>query len=200
MTPLPPIETARLILRPFRDADLAPFARLNGDAELMRHFPRPLTPAETEALVARIEATRARNGFCFEAVEEKATGAFLGMVGLNAPEFEAHFMPCVEIGWRLLPEALGKGYATEAARARLTTAFAPAPQGLDRAEVVAFAVTANAPSRAVMARLGMTRDPADDFDHPALPLGSPLRRMVLYRIRRTPPAPAPGGQPFGGPR
>ncbi len=198
MTPLPPVETERLILRPFREADLAPFAALNADPRLMRHFPSPLTRQETEALVERIEATRARNGFCFEAVEEKATGAFLGMVGLHAPEFEAPFTPCVEIGWRLLHAAQGRGYATEAARARLAAAFSP--QGLDREEVVAFTTVANAPSRAVMARLGMTRDPADDFDHPALPLGSPLRRMVLYRIRRAPPAPAHGDRQFGGPR
>ena len=174
MTPLPAIETERLILRPFREADLAPFAALNADAEIMRHFPRPLTAEETEALVARIETARAANGFAFEAVEEKATGAFLGMVGLNAPEFEAPFMPCVELGWRLVRAAWGRGYATEAARAR-----------------------------AVMERLGMTRDPEDDFDHPALPLGSPLRRMALYRIRRArsaSPAPEAGGSRFGGPR
>ncbi|WP_339947421.1 GNAT family N-acetyltransferase [uncultured Albimonas sp.] len=204
MTPLPAIETERLILRPFREADLAPFAALNADAEIMRHFPRPLTAEETEALVARIETARAANGFAFEAVEEKATGAFLGMVGLNAPEFEAPFMPCVELGWRLVRAAWGRGYATEAARARLATAFAPAAEGgLDRDQLVAFAPLGNAPSRAVMERLGMTRDPEDDFDHPALPLGSPLRRMALYRIRRArsaSPAPEAGGSRFGGPR
>ncbi|MDF2235558.1 GNAT family N-acetyltransferase [Albimonas sp. CAU 1670] len=185
MTPLPPIETERLILRPFRQSDLAPFAALNGDPEIMRHFPRTLSRDETAALIERIEATRARDGVCFEAVEEKATGELVGMVGLNAPDFEAHFTPCMEIGWRLARSAWGKGYATEAARARLATAFAPAAEGgLDLDEVVAFTAQDNAPSRAVMARLGMTRDPADDFDHPALALGSPLRRMVLYRIRR----------------
>jgi RimJ/RimL family protein N-acetyltransferase len=102
------------------------------------------------------------------------------MVGLSVPRFEAPFTPCVEIGWRLARAHWGRGYATEAARAALGHAFGPLGLG----EVVAFTVPANVPSRAVMTRLGMTRTPADDFDHPLLPEGHPLRRHVLYRIAR----------------
>ena len=110
--------------------------------------------------------------------EERASGAFVGVAGLAPVRFEAHFTPAVEIGWRLARAAWGRGYATEAARA--TVAFAFDELGLE--EVVALAVPANARSRAVMDRLGMTHDPADDFDLPELPADSPLRRHVLYRL------------------
>ena len=103
---------------------------------------------------------------------------FVGFVGLAEPSFEAHFAPAIEIGWRLAREAWGRGYATEAARA--AAAFASATLGLD--ELVSFTAAGNARSRSVMRRLGMTHDPADDFDHPALPQGHDLRRHVLYRL------------------
>ena len=179
-------QTRRLILRPFQDRDRAPFAALNGDPEVMRWFPAPLDRAASDALIDRIEATRAAIGICFEALEDKETGAFLGMCGLHRTAFETPFTPCVEIGWRLVPAAWGRGYVTEAATAQLARAFSP--DGLALPEVVAFTVTGNARSRAVMERLGMTRDPAEDFDHPNLPLGSPLRRHVLYRARNSPEA------------
>jgi ribosomal-protein-alanine N-acetyltransferase len=99
---------------------------------------------------------------------------------LAPPRFEAAFTPAVEVGWRLAVEAWGHGYATEAARAAL--AFGFEERGLD--EIVSFTTPANVRSRAVMERIGMTRDPADDFDHPNLPPESPLRRHVLYRLSR----------------
>jgi ribosomal-protein-alanine N-acetyltransferase len=105
---------------------------------------------------------------------------FIGFVGLAVPVFQLHFTPCVEIGWRLAAEHWGRGYATEAARAALDFAFGP----LNLSEVVSFTVPAHARSRAVMERLGMRRSPADDFDHPALSEGHPLRRHVLYRMSR----------------
>jgi RimJ/RimL family protein N-acetyltransferase len=108
---------------------------------------------------------------------------FIGFAGLAVPRFTAAFTPCVEIGWRLAVEHWGKGYATEAARLALAYGFETA--GL--AEIVSFTTVANLRSRAVMERLGMHRDPADDFDHPSLPDGHPLRRHVLYRIGSTPP-------------
>ena len=110
----------------------------------------------------------------------KGDGAFAGVTGLAVPRFEAPFTPCVEIGWRLAPAHWGQGYATEAARAALAFGFKTA--GLE--EIVSFTVPANLPSRSVMERLGMTRRPEDDFDHPALPSGHELRRHVLYRLRR----------------
>ena len=119
------------------------------------------------------------DGYGHWAVEVRDAGEFIGFVGLAQPSFEAAFTPCTEIGWRLARSAWGRGYATEAARATLNVAFGPV--GLD--EVLSWTFEGNLPSRAVMERLGMTRDPADDFDHPRLPEGERLRRHVLYRIR-----------------
>jgi RimJ/RimL family protein N-acetyltransferase len=146
----PTLATERLILRPWQESDLAPFAALNADARVMEYMPARL----------------------------------IGFVGLMVPSFQAHFTPCVEIGWRLAVAHWGQGFATEAARAALAFGFATAGLG----EIVSFTTAGNARSRAVMERLGMTRDPADDFDHPNLPPelpgGHALRRHVLYRLSR----------------
>jgi RimJ/RimL family protein N-acetyltransferase len=172
------LTTPRLILRPWRDSDLEPFAALNADPRVMEHLPGPLSRADSNAMAARIRELGAQRGYGFWAVEVTGIADFIGFVGLHAPTFEAHFMPCVEIGWRLAAAHWGKGYATEAAGAALDHAFGP----LGLKEVVAFTVPANQRSRRVMERLGMTRNPADDFDHPTLPAGHPLHRHVLYRI------------------
>jgi ribosomal-protein-alanine N-acetyltransferase len=152
---------------------------MNADPEVMEFFPAPLSRAESDDLVDRIEAGFERDGFGLWALEPRG-GGFIGFTGLARPEFEAHFTPAVEVGWRLARHAWGHGYATEAARAALGFAFGPA--ALE--EVVSFTSVGNARSRAVMERLGMTRDPAEDFDHPGIPIGDPLRRHVLYRLRR----------------
>ena len=164
----------------WREGDLAAFAALNGDPEVMEHFAKPLDRAESDALVARIQAHFERHGFGFWAVEAPGEADLIGMVGLAIPPFTTHFTPCVEIGWRLAREHWGKGYATEAARAALRFGF----ETLGLEEIVAFTVPNNARSRAVMERLGMSRSAEDDFDHPSLPEGHPLRRHVLYRIGR----------------
>lgn len=177
---IPCIDTDRLVLRSFRGVDREPFAAMNADPQVMAHFPRTLTPEESDAFIDRATERWATDGFGLWAVERRADGRFLGFTGLAAPTFEAHFTPCVEIGWRLAVETWGHGYATEAARAGLRFAFGQV--GLH--EVVSFTVPANVRSRAVMERLGMTRDPADDFDHPRLPDGHPLRGHVLYRLSR----------------
>lgn len=174
------IVTQRLALRRWRDSDLPAFAALNADPQVMAHFLKPLTRAESDAMVERIRDHFDRRGFGLWAVEAPDVAGFIGAVGLLAPTFEAHFTPCVEIGWRLAREHWGKGYATEAATAVLDHAFRHL--GLD--EIVAFTVPANRRSRRVMERIGMTRDPRDDFDHPLVPAGHPLRRHVLYRRRR----------------
>lgn len=186
---VPELETARLRLRRWRDEDRAPFAALNADPAVMEHFPRPLTRRESDQLVERIEAGFAANGFGLWALELRATGRFVGFAGLGVPAFDAHFTPAVEVGWRLARTAWGSGYATEAGRAALAYGFEQA----ELEEVVAFTSVGNERSRAVMRRLGMSHDPAEDFDHPGLPAGHPLRRHVLYRVEGADmPTPAPG--------
>lgn len=177
--PVAEVRTERLLLRQWRPADREPFARLNGDPETMRYFPAPLDRAQSDALADRCAAAIAQQGWGWWAVEVVGGPEFIGFVGLNAPTFDAHFTPCVEVGWRLLRESWGNGYATEAARAAVAYGFGQL--GLD--EIVSFTTVANGRSRRVMERLGMTHDPADDFDHPALESG-PLRRHVLYRLSR----------------
>lgn len=169
------IETARLVLRAWRDDDREAFAAMNADAEVMQHLPGVLTPAESDALFERMGQT---NIF---AAETKHDGAMIGFIGLSKPRFEAHFTPCIEIAWRLVVRAWGNGYATEGARASLAFGF----DTLDLDEIVSFTVPANVRSIRVMERLGMTRSPHDDFDHPRLPEGHPLRRHVLYRLGRS---------------
>ncbi|WBQ06640.1 GNAT family N-acetyltransferase [Kribbella sp. CA-293567] len=174
------LTTERLLLRPLKDSDRAPCTALNADPAVMEHFPAPLTPAESDAMIERISAMIAERGFGFWAAELRETGQFLGFVGLSVPTFEAPFLPGVEVGWRLAKAAWGKGYATEGARAALAHAFGPL--GLD--EVLSFTATTNKPSQRVMERIGMTHDEAGDFDHPRLPDGHRLQRHVLYRITR----------------
>jgi RimJ/RimL family protein N-acetyltransferase len=117
------ISTPRLLLRPWRDADLAPFAALNADARVMEHFPAPLGRAESDAAAARIRSHLDAHGFGLWAVEVIGQTPFVGYTGLSRPRFDAHFTPCVEIGRRLAATHWGHGYATEAARAVLRVAF-----------------------------------------------------------------------------
>jgi RimJ/RimL family protein N-acetyltransferase len=171
------LTTERLRLRQWRDDDRAPFAALNADPEVMRYFSRRLTREESAGLAAYIWGVIDRQGWGLWAVEVQGGAPFIGFVGLNAPGFEAHFTPAIEVGWRLHRDHWGHGYATEAALAALTFAF----EELNLPEVVSFTTVGNERSRRVMERLGMSRDPSDDFDHPSVPDG-PLRRHVLYRI------------------
>jgi ribosomal-protein-alanine N-acetyltransferase len=176
----PSLRTERLVLRPWRPSDRAPFAEIGADPRVMRHLGPLLTRAQSDALVDRIEAHFAEHGFGLWALELPGVAAFAGFVGLSNARFAAPFTPCVELGWRLAAAHWGRGYATEAARAA-------AQFGFDRVglrEIVAFTTVANRASRAVMERLGMTRDPRDDFEHPALAPGDPLRPHVLYRLAR----------------
>ena len=178
--PAAEIQTSRLLLRPWRVEDLVPFAALNADPRVMTHFPGALDRAASDALAADIQADLEANGFGLWAVEVPGIAPFIGFVGATEPDFDAPFMPAVEIGWRLACDRWGQGYATEAARAVVAHAFGQLGLG----ELLSFTVPANRRSRAVMERLGMTRSAADDFDHPKLPVGHPLRRHVLYRLRR----------------
>lgn len=174
------IRTSRLLLRRWIAEDREPFAALNADPRVMEHFPAALSREESDATAARIDAHFEEHGFTFWALEVPGVAAFAGFVGLVVPRFQAHFTPCVEIGWRLAAEHWGRGYATEAARAALTFGFESAAL----AEIVALTVPDNRRSIRVMEKIGMTRNPADDFDYPGMPEGHPLRRHVLYRIAR----------------
>jgi RimJ/RimL family protein N-acetyltransferase len=174
------LQTDRLRLRRWLPADRVPFAALNADPRVMEHFPAVLSREASDALATRIEAHFDRHGFGLWALEIPTVASFAGFVGLAVPGFEAHFTPCVEVGWRLASAYWGRGYATEGARAALTFGF----RSLALREIVSFTVPGNVRSRQVMERIGMARHPADDFDHPALPEGHRLRGHVLYRISR----------------
>lgn len=171
------LDTARLRLRPWQPGDWPAFAALTADAEVMRHFPAPLERAQSDALADEINRRIARQGWGFWAAEHRDTRQFIGFVGLNIPSDTLPFAPCVEIGWRLARPWWGQGLACEGARAALDFAFTQ----LQLPEVVAFTAVDNLRSQALMQRLGMQRDPAT-FEHPALPVGHPLRTHVLYRL------------------
>lgn len=179
------LQTDRLQLRHWKPDDLPLFARINAGPQVMEFFPALLSEGESNAFAERIQKRMAEQGFGLWAVEVQATAGFIGFVGLSIPGFEAHFTPCVEIGWRLSRDHWGKGYATEAARAVLRLGS----EQLGLTGIVSFTAKGNHRSRAVMERLGMTHDPDDDFDHPNLPQDHPLRRHVLYRCasRQTSP-------------
>ena len=174
------LRTPRLILREWREEDREPFAALNADPDVMRYFPAVLSREQSDDTVNRIQAIFRKHGFGFYAAELIESGAFIGFIGMSVPSFEAPFMPCVEIGWRLAREYWNRGLATEGAAAVVEHAFGAC--GL--AEVVAFTTRTNLPSRRVMEKLGMTYDPRDDFEHPGLEAGHPLRPHVLYRLSR----------------
>ncbi len=180
MSDAPELATPRLRLRAWAERDLAPFAALNADPRVMEFFPAPLSAAESDALVGHVREHFARHGYGFWAVQAPGVADFIGFVGLAVPTFQARFTPCVEIAWRLAYDYWGRGYSSEAAVAVVDFAFA----SLRLDEIVSFTVPDNLRSRRVMGRLGMRRSPEDDFEHPALPEGHPLRAHVLYRLSR----------------
>ena len=173
------LRTARLVLRQWRDADRAPFAAMNADAGTMRFFPRPYSADESDRFVDANARSLAERGWGNWAVEVAESGAFAGFVGLSEP---AAWHPCageIEIGWRLAAPHRGRGHATEAARRVLEVGFGTL--GLDR--IVSYTAVPNAPSVAVMRKLGMVDD-GRGFDHPRIEPGSELRPHVVYRLSR----------------
>ncbi|KTT25930.1 GNAT family N-acetyltransferase [Pseudacidovorax intermedius] len=175
------LQGPRVRLRPWRPADLAPFAAMSADAQTMAYFLSTLDTAASEAMVQRCQALIETQGWGLWAMELASPGAdgpFIGLCGLHRPAWSLPFAPCIEISWRLARPWWGRGLAREAAGLALAVGFGPL--ALD--EIVAFTTAANQRSRALMVRLGMRHDPDDDFDHPALPDGHPLQRHVLYRL------------------
>ncbi|WP_135553899.1 GNAT family N-acetyltransferase [Paenibacillus cymbidii] len=172
------IETARLRLRDWKEADLAPFCRMNADEEVMRFMLKPLSTEETTAFYLSIRAEHHECGYGRYAVEEKESGAWIGFIGFRRVTFEAEFAPCIEIGWRLQQAAWGQGYATEGAKACLRHGFGQ----LGFSEVHSFTATVNLPSQNVMNKIGLQR--VGLFDHPKVEPGHPLREHVLYRADR----------------
>ncbi len=177
------VRTERLLLRRWRDEDRRPFAALNADPEVMEYLPGTLSMAQSDALIRRIEVGFQAHGYGLWAVELPGEAPFIGFVGLARVDFDVFFAPTVEVGWRLARPFWGRGFASEAARAALAFGF----EQCGLAEAVSFTAEGNARSRAVMERLGMRRDPGEDFDHPLLAEDDPLRRHVLYRADRAGP-------------
>ncbi|HET6152587.1 MAG TPA: GNAT family N-acetyltransferase [Marmoricola sp.] len=176
----PQVATDRLVLRQWRDEDLFPFVAMNSDTQVMRYFPSTLPAEQSAEMIGRQQALLSNGEPGLFAAEVWATGEFIGFIGLAVPRFSAHFTPCVEIGWRLAKSAWGHGYATEGATAMLEYGF----RTFDLPEIVSFTSAINERSIAVMERIGLQHNPADDFDHPAMAEGDRLRRHVLYRRKR----------------
>jgi RimJ/RimL family protein N-acetyltransferase len=174
------LRTPRLLLREWRDEDIDPFEALLAVPDVTAMLPPLPDRAACAAWIARMRAHHDTHGFAYWAVELPGEASLVGAIGLSRVNFRDAFGEAVEIGWRLARSYWGKGYATEAARAAMDDGF----YRLDIPEIVAFTVPSNERSRAVMERLGMSRDPSDDFDFYRFEEGHPLRRHVLYRLRR----------------
>lgn len=174
------LKTERLILRPWKETDLAPFAKLNGDPKVMEFFPSVMTTEESNKFVENISDSFNKDGWGFWAAALIETDECIGMIGLRDVFFKVPFTPAVEIGWRLAYEHWGKGYAAEGALAALEFGF----QTLNLDEIVSFTAVQNQRSQRVMEKIGMSRSPKDDFDHPKLASGHWLSRHVLYRMDR----------------
>jgi RimJ/RimL family protein N-acetyltransferase len=175
------IRTERIALRRWREEDREPFARLNADPRAMEFQPSVLSREQSDRFVDYIETQFLENGFTLYATELQQQQRFIGFIGIHLPRFEAAFTPCVEIGWRLAPDVWGQGLATEGGLAVVRHSF----EVLDLDELVSFTARINTKSQRVMQKIGMSRDPAEDFDHPKLPVGHPLRHHVLYRLRKS---------------
>jgi RimJ/RimL family protein N-acetyltransferase len=173
------LSTPRLLLRRWRADDREALYGINSDPRVMLFFPACLTPAESNAVIDRMEEHFVQHGFGLWAAELRETGELAGFIGLAVPSFTAHFTPCVEIGWRLAERFWGQGLATEGAREAMRYGF----EQKRLAEIVSFTVPQNLRSTRVMEKLGMKRDRSGDFDHPLIAEGHPLRRHVLYRMR-----------------
>lgn len=175
------IETPRLILREWRDSDIAPFHDMTRDPDVMAHLGGVQSATEADAMIARVRATQAARGHCFWAIERRDDAAFLGFCGLRiGGHAGTPVIDELEIGWRLARPFWGRGYALEAARASIAWGWA----NTRARRIAAWTVPANTPSWGLMLRLGMTHRSDLDFDHPGFPAGHPLSRHLVYAIDR----------------
>ena len=174
------LETDRLLLRTWDDHDLQPMLAINQDPKVMEYFPELQNLEATKKLIIRINNHFEKYGYTVYATERKDSSECIGFIGLFTPEFESHFTPTTEIGWRLSSKHWGQGFATEGAQAVLDYAF----KELKIPEIVSFTAAGNAKSIRVMEKIGLQHNENDDFDHPKLDDDSPLKRHVLYRLRR----------------
>lgn len=175
------LESPRLLMRQWRDADLSEFAAMGADPQVMRYFPALLSREESSAFIGRIREHFAQHGFGLWALEHKDSGALIGLTGLLQVGFAVPFTPAVEIGWRLARPHWGMGYASEAATTALRAGF----EQLGLQQIISFTADSNLPSQKVMQAIGMQHDPYGDFLHPRLADGHPLKPHVLYRITQT---------------
>lgn len=175
------LETARLLFRPWQNQDRDCFAAMCANAEVMRYFAAPLTRQQSDEAIDRYIAYFERDGFCMLPARLRDTGDFVGIIGIQTMRdiVDGVEQPIVEIGWRLLPEAQGKGLATEGAQAFIDHGL----RSLRLPQIIAITAVQNTPSRRVMEKLGMTYRPELEFDHPRVPHGHPHRRHVLYSLR-----------------
>ena len=174
------IETERLILREWREADAAPFHAMSEDPKVMATLGPPMSRAESNALIARLQKRQIDHGHTFWALECKQDRSFIGWCGIVIALDELPISGKLEAGWRLAHAAWGLGYAREAAQASLDWGF----QTLGADEIWAITSVNNTRSWGLMERLGMERQHDMDFDHPNVPEGSPLKRHITYRIKR----------------
>ncbi len=174
------LETKRLFLRTFQEKDVESLIAINQDPKVMQFFPAIPTREETIAFIDKIISHQEEKNFSLYAAEIKNTGEMIGFVGLFTATFQAHFTPAVEIGWRFIFKTLEPRLCNRAAKAILDYAF----RKLDLNEVVSFTSELNKPSIRVMQKIGLHTNSEDDFDNPKVPLGSPLIRHVLYRLKR----------------
>lgn len=174
------LKTDRLILRTWNDHDLKPMFEINQDPNVMEYFPALQDLEMTKQFINKVNVHFEKHGYTLYATIRKNSGEFIGFIGLLMADFEAHFTPAAEIGWRLSSKHWGQGFATEGAKAVLDHAFSV----LKIPEIVSFAAAGNVKSIRVMQKIGLQHHEEDDFDHPKLDDTSPLKRHVLYRLSR----------------
>jgi RimJ/RimL family protein N-acetyltransferase len=174
------IQTNRLILRTWKNSDAKTYFDINQDPKVIEFLRGPMPLEQVNEFIRSVNKQQEKNHYTLWAAELKNTGELIGFIGLNKPDWEAHFTPAVEIGWRLGSQFWGKGYATEGAKACLDFGF----NKIGLKEIVSFTVPANLKSIKVMEKIGMTRDLNGDFAHPKLPLDHPLSKHVLYKLSK----------------
>ncbi len=176
------IETERLFLRTWEEKDIEPFYSMNQDPKVIEYLAGPMDIEQVEDFIQKMKIQQQKRNYSLWAVELKSSGEFIGFIGLNYTDWEAHFTPAVEVGWRLDSKYWGNGYAPEGAKACLDYGFNKIGLG----EIISFTVPENTNSLRVMDKIGLKRDIKDDFIHPKLPKESRLSQHVLYRLRKEP--------------